>query len=88
MILCYTIYKDYTQGGMVVPEILKAGSLEDFVDNQTNKQLKWKHFYCYKCGCDFNAHKMEYKYIWYKFGYYCMCPTCSSMVREFNDYFG
>lgn len=71
-----------------MPEIIRDGSLKDFVDTQINKYLKWKIFYCTECGCLFNAHKKEYKYIWYKFGHYSMCPTCSSMVREYvDDYF-
>ena len=68
-----------------MPNIVKEGSLEAFVDRQTNQQLKWRQFYCRKCGCEFNAHKGEYKYIWYKFGFYSVCPTCSSDVREYVD---
>lgn len=70
------------QGGIDVPEIIKDGSFDKFVNNQ----FKWKRFYCYECGCDFNAHKKEYRYIFHKFGYYCACPTCSSMVREHVDH--
>ena len=64
-----------------MPDVIKDGSFDDFVNNQ----LKWKKFYCFECGCRFNANKHEYKYIWYKFGYYSMCPTCSSKVREYNE---
>ena len=65
--------------------IIEEGSLDRFISYQMNRQMKWKQFHCYKCGCEFNAHTKEYKYVWYKFGFYCICPTCASSVRESGD---
>lgn len=68
-------------------EIITKGSEEKLINNMNQKLNKPRYFHCYECGCEYNAYKHEYKYVFLKFGVYSNCPYCGNKVRYVDPYY-
>lgn len=58
--------------------IIKNGDIDKIILKISSPKI----FTCGTCGCVFQLDKFEYKFIWYRLGYYGNCPCCGLLSRE------
>jgi len=67
-------------------KVIKEGSSERMdivIDQKLNRPKK---FFCYQCGCEFEANKTEY-FRKFLVSYRCHCPQCGYQAKEVVEYY-